>query len=283
VFSGNVATQQGGGLYVKGTSIYWESDVQLEGLIFENNTAATSGGGLYSLSPTRLTLGASQFISNSAGFGGGAFFNAGGTGVSEIVGNTFQANSASEQGGGLMIDSLMGTTRFVNNIADLNSAGAGGGGLYVTARFARSNIELVNNTLVNNVSELTGGGVVAKPNMDFENASIVFINNAISHNQAPMARNAYFNNVRDGFAQPIEILNNAFDGVDSYDSDMGVLVGPSNIQIDADAYTNIDGADYLPAAESPLIDAGVTTEITPSVDFLYKPRDASPDIGAFER
>ncbi|MBD2703545.1 putative Ig domain-containing protein [Spirosoma sp. BT702] len=88
----NNSTNQGGGMYNDGSS------PGLTNCSFQSNTAITSGGGIYSIGVSSLTVTNCNFQANSANQGGGVF-NQGGT--PNLTNCSFQNNSAADGGGGI--------------------------------------------------------------------------------------------------------------------------------------------------------------------------------------
>lgn len=143
----------GGGLYCG-----VQSNLHLENVSFENNTAVSSGGGLFSEGSTVNVLN-SEFTNNHSlydpgfpnQFGGGGMFCYGGSSYVENV--IFFNNTAISNGGGF---SLNFSDAFMNNVyVTENSALASGGGAYMTQSIS----ELTNLLVINNSTEGSGGGL----------------------------------------------------------------------------------------------------------------------------
>ncbi|MCL4870447.1 MAG: right-handed parallel beta-helix repeat-containing protein [Anaerolineae bacterium] len=120
LFTGNNATNNGGGLYTQGSLI-------IRNLGLYGNAAANHGGGLYnSAAAARLT----NFIlyTNFAGVNGGGLYNTGSD--LELLHNTIRNNNATNDGGGVFNS---GANLLINStILYNNSAGNNGGGLSST-------------------------------------------------------------------------------------------------------------------------------------------------------
>lgn len=178
VFTNNEAVANGGAIYngedgtmelidvelngnqagINGGGIYNESELEMSGLYFYQNTTFRSGGGLYNINETSLTIRESTFESNeamsiTAGRGGGAFYNEQNIPV-EILNCHFISN-ISGNGGGIYFntnDSVprITNTRFYKNEANL------GGALYGKG----ASLELINTSIYANQGFYGGGGIV---------------------------------------------------------------------------------------------------------------------------
>jgi predicted outer membrane repeat protein len=129
--------------------------ITLEGLVFENNRAASYGGGLAFPSDNSywVAITNTQFISNTAYYFGGGLFS---KSTAHVAGSLFQKNSvtsASNNGLGagmhVQADTFIQTTRFISN-----TASDGGGGLYVQSGFSH----VANSLFQGNQSGEAGGG-----------------------------------------------------------------------------------------------------------------------------
>jgi predicted outer membrane repeat protein len=132
IIAGNSADDLGGGIYAGESTSLVFVDVQvmsntagisgggvlalgsatLAGGRFENNQAVLGGGGGLYADAAMLILTDTQFISNSAGYAGGAK-----VGTASLTGDLFQANrSLTSDGGGLMATVLtISGTEFTRN------------------------------------------------------------------------------------------------------------------------------------------------------------------------
>jgi predicted outer membrane repeat protein len=152
-----------GGAYVGATA-------SLNGAVFQGNTSASRGGGLYV--DDALTLTDTQFISNTANEGGGV--NA--RDIVNVTGGAFIGNRGSIKHGGLYARGALtlANTRFIGNSTNGDGGGAfaddgatverglfqdnrsagpgGGGGLYVYFRLA-----LTGTQFIGNVAKVGGG------------------------------------------------------------------------------------------------------------------------------
>lgn len=142
--SGNSA-DDGGALYV-----YYSSNVQLEDVTVDNNTASSDGGGinLYDYSLLRITGGSVSNNSASAN-GGGVYAYYSSLELDDVA---VAGNSASSNGGGLYVED--GQAYIQTSSIDTNTAGSEGGGFYLDYPGA---IRLDNTNLVANHADSGGG------------------------------------------------------------------------------------------------------------------------------
>jgi predicted outer membrane repeat protein len=175
LFSGNTAGGQGGGVYVSGTMVL------TAGLYF-GNAAVAGGGGASALDATivhgsfqlnvvsttnglgggllvrnALSLSDTQFLTNSAFAGGGAYISGtlvmtGGQVISNTAGDGLGCGGAG--GGGSVVGAAtLSGARFERN-REVNFGIADGGGL-----FARSSLVLSGTQFISNTANGSGGGV----------------------------------------------------------------------------------------------------------------------------
>lgn len=189
-FSANVAQEDlllggnGGGAYIE--TDY--GDLTVERNSFKNNTAATSGGGLFLRSSGKITLTDNIFTSNAVSSsassgGGGALWSPTGTAV--ISGNTFTGNSAVNAGsaGGLFYSGENGSSLVLeNNIFQDNSASFKGGG--VQMRAGDTSVIGRNNTFSNNSAEQGGGIWLVFSSIGFKDGTVTLTNNSFLGNSS---------------------------------------------------------------------------------------------------
>jgi parallel beta-helix repeat protein len=143
--SGNTASY-GGGMYVaNGVVVVAESQVS-------NNTAGLGSGGGMNLYDSDATLSGNTFVSNTAGYAGGALLSKKGKAV--LSGNTIISNTASDDSGGGLYLYESSVTLSGNTVSN-NSAGESGGGLIVDECDATLN----GNVVSGNTAGLIGGGL----------------------------------------------------------------------------------------------------------------------------
>ncbi|KAM3095758.1 CHAT domain-containing protein [Phormidesmis sp. 146-35] len=165
--SNNTAAIHGGGLDTS------EGNTTVNDSTFTNNIATIDGGGIrISGSEVTLTVTNSQFLNNTAGFGGAieASLNS----LTTITGTTIDRNTATVNGGGIQNDD-QSTLILTNSSLSNNRADRDGGGL-----FGRGNFTIVNSTLSNNTAARNGGGI-ARSN---PSNTTTLLNSTIASNQA---------------------------------------------------------------------------------------------------
>ncbi len=160
--TGNQSSGDGGGLSA------WEFAVSINGSTLENNTAlgANSRGGAIDTGET-LQLTDTTVNGNSAGRGGGIYFN--GT-TATISGSTISNNTAtgSEEydggGGGIYNDATM---QLVNSTLSGNTAAFGGGGIL------NDNVmEIIHGTIAGNTAGSYGDQIYNSNSLDVKNTII---------------------------------------------------------------------------------------------------------------
>lgn len=286
-FLRNVSADGAGGLEV--TSEREDSPAGAGGIsVLRNHFEANQGsiaGGLYAETGGQLSLRESRFLANGSGVdGGGASLSHSGLEPGarlEVFGNYFVGNMADRAGGALLADAGSGA-EISNNLFDANTATETGGAILLELLQDADEGWLINNTVVRNESETGGGGIFS---VQHGNATVVrLINNAITHNTAPRGADAFLDNDGNGdlIPAPVVLRNNAVTGFSSVEVALGLPVFLDNINVSEDAYLDFDAGDFRPAPGSPLIDAGHAQDEVPETDIEGNPRDATPDIGAYE-
>jgi predicted outer membrane repeat protein len=155
---GNRAGLSGGGLYQDNDISGPMRHGQLTAIAttFERNQATEDGGGLYIKGQASLHLDGTRVANNSAGMNGGGLARRGHNseyiGPIDLNGGEFVANTAQRSGGGIFVTNsiLLTRTQLLGNIAESN-----GGGLLVAAGDAT----LVNSLLGNNRASTAGDGI----------------------------------------------------------------------------------------------------------------------------
>ncbi|MFQ5401745.1 MAG: choice-of-anchor Q domain-containing protein, partial [Anaerolineae bacterium] len=156
---------QGGGLYFTGH----ESQTTLHNVDMTGNIASQDGGGIYS--GGTITITQSQIRDNIAQSMGGGIY-AFGSGVSYITDSEIFGNYSKLLGGGLF---LLGSTEIQNTKILTNSADDGGGGIIAGAPGQTSHfpIILTNCEVRGNNSGLQGGGVQADTLLTIDSSEII--------------------------------------------------------------------------------------------------------------
>jgi len=132
-----------------------------------------------------------------------------------------------------------------------------------------NNLYIVNNTFYDNGRDAWGGGILVD-NPDAQN--VVVRNNIVSQND-------YFQ-ILVNPAVPTQTLSVDHNLIDGFRGTEGEIYGDSYVEGDP-LFVNAAGADFHLQNNSPAIDAGVAAS-APATDFDGRPRDAQPDIGAYE-
>lgn len=155
VFQNNIASEQGGAAYIQASvatplflnvtflnnlselsdggavAILQTPDVDFVDCLFDNNTStgANGGGGIYIDAAANVSIENSDFIANSAEFGGAVANGAGGTGggaTLELYDCIFESNSANAEGGAVYLVNTAYEIEFCDFIANNSPTGLGG-------------------------------------------------------------------------------------------------------------------------------------------------------------
>jgi parallel beta-helix repeat protein len=164
----------GGGLAL------WISDIIVDDSIISGNSATFEGGGFYLKQNSTITISNSVISENIAQKGGGIYsFESDGL---NITSSDILANSAtSSHGGGIYVAYSPGGVTIDSTQISSNIANEDGGGLYLFEPdiFHTYNPSSVNNTIIESNISGDGGGIY------FENCNDVTVNNSsINSNQA---------------------------------------------------------------------------------------------------
>jgi len=152
----------------------YSADLTVENVIFLNNTATWSGGGVYDADRVVNCT----FISNTAGIYGGGMYNEDNSVV--VNGSTFMNNAAASRGGGICNNNAYyneSTTVVVNCSFTGNTATELGGGIYYSGD-SRSDISVVSCTFTGNSAGTDGGGMYKISDNSFSIANCIFWGNS---------------------------------------------------------------------------------------------------------
>ncbi|MEK7619625.1 MAG: right-handed parallel beta-helix repeat-containing protein [Patescibacteria group bacterium] len=184
VFTGNISQQAGGAIYADGSDI----SIDLANAIFENNQAATGGGGAIFHNTNYLGSGSlkvqdSTFSQNSApsGTGGGVWVS--GETVVRVARAQFTDNAAATAGALSAVnitDVLIESSQFQSNEAGI------GGALFVSG----GNVDVVESTFTQNSAGQDGGAIYVLDNSDVLVEVNVFTDNSARANGGAIAVNA---------------------------------------------------------------------------------------------
>ncbi len=263
-FRNNVSRVTGGAIsYV--AHWYTDTDVIIDQCVFEDNhttsTELGQGGAIFAMDDEKseqVTTANRLSISNS----------------------TFSGNQTWGSGGGVWFWTMDGrltliNATFANNRVDENNETSMGGALAVS----RGPADLINVTIANNWARFHGGGIQAGGDAEVSLTNTLFYNNTSD---------------RDGgwanFHTNREVDHDGGGNMQWLDESL-VIDSNSNALVSANAtiadplledLADNGGPGHTMALGpgSPAIDAGVTN--APETDQRGLPRDAAPDIGAFE-
>ena len=252
---GNSASGNGGAIAGSGT-------LSLTHVTLAGNSASGSGGAI--TSSGTLTVSASTLSGNAAGVDGGGIWN---NSTLAVTNSTLSGNSAAGDGGGVYSG---GTLTLVNATLFGNSAVGDGGGVYNAG-----SLTLTSATLTGNAAA-AGGGVFTRMAASTELDDTIVGGNTLADGATPS----------DLAGGPASGGHNLFgpggsgglaNGVD------GNIVVATAADLHLGPLAGNDGRTQTVALlpGSPAIDAGDPT-LAPATDQRGLPRDARPDIGAFE-
>ncbi len=172
VFSNNLATVVGGGLYA------FYGDLTLDRVIFQGNTSAMGGG--LATQESVITLTNTTFKNNTAAARGGGIYNSNST--ITISNSTFSGNSVNTAGGG-GINNDSGTLTVSNSTFSGNSVnGSGvGGGIHTGPG---STLTVSNSTFYDNVTVVASGAGI------YSGGTLIVSHSTFSDNRAGSAGGA---------------------------------------------------------------------------------------------
>lgn len=263
----------GGGIANLGRLVVFQS-------VLSNNIAVTSGGGLYNASGATAFVTNATLIDNFADSGGGAANLGTNTIVSSLIASNL-AYGTTGLGGGLR--STAGLVQLINTTvsgneaftsSSANSSGRGGG-----VQSGGGRVELYFSTVAANTALVRGGGLAATSGADVHSQNSIFADNV-----APVAPDysGQFNS--EGYN-----LIQAATGLTILGNTAGNLI---NFGARLEALRDNGGPTltHAPAADSPVIDAGIAPGPVTDARGIRRPFDtpwAAPssglfDLGAFE-
>ena len=125
-FAGNTATATGGAIKLSGNNGKEDvPELTISNTVFEENAAGTNGGAIH-VETSRVYATDTDFVSNTAAYGGAIFEDEAAT--VEIDGSNIQLNSTTKNGGAVYL--LGGAALIMNNVYGYRNSGAQGGFLY---------------------------------------------------------------------------------------------------------------------------------------------------------
>lgn len=258
----NTAGVSGGAVYSTAAN-----EVTLVSATLRNNAAETGdGGALYIGENARLTANETEVSDSSAGRSGGALFNGGTAAIGELA----LVDNEAIAGGAI---ANTGTLEAVNVTISGNRARGNGGGISTAGE--QANLLLRNSTLTNNGAALSGGGIrelAAQPAQ--------LLNTIVAGNNSAAAAD-----VSGHFIDAGHNLIGQADGSTGFTRSflVGAATSPLDPKLAPIAANGSRYRNHLPQADSPAINAGVSTQL-PSSDQRGGDRviGSAVDIGAIE-
>ncbi len=254
-FIDNTCNGRGGAIGIDAAS----KPISIENCLFENNTAVTSGGGVYAIANDELL----------------------------ISGSTFYRNQASEYGGAIALD---GQPLFLDNSTIHNNAvvvGVNpnfprtGGGICMFEVIAQSSddVSITNSTISANQADGNGGGIG-----NLTAGDINFGNTIIAENLARNGRDVYDVGLNISQSFGYNIVGDISDFtsyIPAATDEFGISTAPYDAGLGI--YGNYGGPTPTQALKcgSVAMDSGDPSITTP--DQRGMPRNGTPDKGAFER
>lgn len=251
----NNQSDRGGGVYNAGPASF-------DHILFRQNTALISGGGMYnygaSISMTDMVL-----IGNTAkNYGGGMVNLAANFNLSRI---SFIGNQSGLSGGGFYTTTgpvTMDNILFSRNA--VTTAGANyGGGVYTTVATTMTNVTFSNNTIAyTNATTMGGAGL-------YRGGGVITIDNSIFWG------NKRGSGIADQLNAGVTLRQSLVQG--GYATGTSVFIGDP-------LFVNAAGDDLQLRGGSPAIDAGDNSKSTMATDLAGNPRkmNESVDLGAYE-
>ncbi len=300
-FLQNSGNSTGGAIHVQnsGNTTYFN----LANSSFVGNQAGATGGAINMTSGVVPQIRNCEFNGNSSAGSGGAFsasnrlFNPAidqdTLGLMTVENSSFLLNSAATQGGAVNIFGGL-NANFINNGFYGNFVGEGGGAggaIMMNGDSAiTTTMNVVNNTFYENsaVTLADDLGLFLDPLAEAQDPNTritAFIQNNFMGSNAGLGNIA----VEDGSPLAVSLGGNLLlqepeEGFTTPEDVVDTDTDPEAFVVNAD-YTSPDEADFTPNADlagNPLINGGTSGDLVPATDFNGNPRDAMPDIGAFE-
>ena len=223
-------------------------DAVVNGFTIQNGRASV--GSAIELHSSSVTIKNCIIQGNLATAYGGAILCDGKNSSVTIQNSTISGNSTLDSGGGgiILLNCWTSTSTIQNCIISENYAYGSGGGI----RTSNSKLTIVNSTITGNSTGANGGGI-------FSDSILPTITNTILWNNGS---------------------ETAGGATVTYSCVQGGYTGEGNINADP-LFVNAAAGDYNLQDASPCIDKGTSSD-APATDIEGNPRDAHPDIGAYE-
>jgi parallel beta-helix repeat protein/predicted outer membrane repeat protein len=145
----------GGGIYFDDLDISYPSTITVN--TFNNNIATNNGGGLFVSATTLETFNEGVFNGNQAENGAGAFISE--TEISNFTYNDFDNNTANTRGGGAYLNESKIKLKLCKIINNNASNGDGGGVCIIGEHSSGDDNEFFNNLIAVNTASGNGGGI----------------------------------------------------------------------------------------------------------------------------
>jgi len=301
--SSTVSYNTGGGT---GGLLVWggNASAEVRDVTFVSNTAGESGGGIAVVNSSSAVIVDTHLLSNTADHGGGGIL-VDASAQAQITSVVIEHNSA-DFGGGIAVRSsasaFISGTRVISNTANNSGGGVG--------IWASGPVVVMTNTVISDNYGYDAGGVAMwEPGGTFTGTNLLVVDNRSGPGPAGIAlwgsSGGQLMNVTvsgndsatgfdgaevEGPVSGFPIVNSIFwgngaDGANlggnnlnvSYSDIEGGWTGTGNINADP----LFVGGDYHLGVGSPCIDKG-TSVGAPVTDIEGTPRDAAPDMGAYE-
>ena len=292
-FTGNKGDLQGAVIFMDGTSGAGKRDaLTMTNCTLADNTAASSGGGIYNDGGT-LTVLNSRFTGNKSGDRGGAIFTIGNGGLSSITASTMSGNSTTEAGGAIFTATTAApagqpaptSQTLISNCTITGNSAAGafrprGGGVASFVGLTR-----IDSCTIAGNSAAIDGGIALTSNADIQmriGNSIVADNRTLGGGADSGTDVDLIDGTINGF---VSLGNNAIgDGnATAKFNASGDRIGITAAQLNLGALANNGGPTQtrLPGSGSVAIDKGAT-DLTVDQRGVARPLGAADDIGAVE-
>jgi len=272
---GNQTTNDGGGIYVSGGAPTFED------LLVDSNTSSGCCGGVHIGNNATVNISDSTISNNNAGYGGGVGVFSDSTVT--ITNSTISGNDTDVefgQGGGMHVSGSGTVVNLVDSILADNLTRDHGGAISSDG----GTVNLTNALIYGNQSSTGNANVFAVNLTDF-----TLMNATIADNNPTAAQAVILWSGSLTMTNSI-MYNNAFSlGSDppcptcftvTYSNIQGGFTGTGNIDADP-MFVDAANQDYHLQAFSPSWNTG-TASGAPSADIEGTPRDALPDMGAYE-
>jgi hypothetical protein len=271
----NQTTNDGGGIYVSGGAPTFED------LLVDSNTSSGCCGGVHIGNNATVNISGSTISNNTAVVGGGVGVFSGSTATitnSAINGN--DAGVTNGQGGGMMVSDSGTVVNLVDTTLADNQTVFHGGAISSDG----GTVNLTNALIYGNSSSSMNANVFA-----IQSTAFTVMNSTIADNNPGAAQAVILWSGSLAMTNSI-MYNNAFNlqgdppcpscFTVTYSNIQGGMPGTGNIDADP-LFVDAASQDYHLQAFSPSWNTGTATG-APSADIEGTPRDAAPDMGAYE-